>query len=33
MLALLVPGVLMGAGGDAGTPAPIPMLPLTGAGQ
>lgn len=33
MLALLVPGVLMG-GSDAGTPAvTVHTLPLTGAGQ
>lgn len=33
MLALLVPGVLMGAGGGDTPPVVVPMLPLTGAGQ
>lgn len=32
MLALLVPGVLMGGGGGE-APVQVPMLPLTGVGQ
>lgn len=32
MLVTLVPGVGMGAGGTV-TATPVPMLPLTGAGQ